>query len=250
MTKKIILGFLFGLLLSLALAGGFVWFRGGEILRGTLVKTITQALGTPAQIEKLQLNPIGGNITIPKIVVSNPSGLTTPYFMGINDLDIKIKPLSLIQPTVVIEQFKIGSWDINIEQSLSKGNISEIIGYLQKNSPNKEVSNNKSAPKKVTPNKVSIGTIKTLVKLSFLNQSIQRDFKFDNIDLINVNSSNAEPILLDQYVIRLVSQTLKTVLTESKQEIEKNLPQLPNLPFLKNAPLQSLQELIDRLPMP
>lgn len=246
MIKKIILGFLVGLSLSLAIAGGLIWFRGGEILRGTLTKTITEALGTQAQIPSLQLNPIGGKITIPSIVVSNPSGLTTPYFMGINDLDIKIQPISLFQPEVIIEQFNINSWDVNIEQGLTKGNITEIIGYLQKNSP-PQGGVKGSASKKITSNKVTIGTINTLVKLTFLNQSIQRNFKFDNIDLTNVNPDNAAAILLDQYVVRLVSQTLKTVLTESKQEIQNNLSQIPNLPFLKNDPLQ---ELIDRLPVP
>jgi hypothetical protein len=83
-----------------------------------------------------------------------------------------------------------------------------------------------------------------------MNQSIERNFKFNNIILNNVTSDDVVAVLLDQYIVRLVSQTLKTVLTESKNEITNNLPKLPDLPFLKNDPLRPFQDLIDRLPVP
>ncbi len=249
MIKKLVIGFLVGLFLALGIGVGLVWFRGGEMLRDTLTNTIAQALGTPTQIEGVQLNPIGGKIAIKQITLNNPTALSTPYLMEVSDLDITVKPLSLLEPVVQIESFRIGNWNINVEQTLSSGNVAEVVNYIRQNQTNSSAQNGKpSSSKKVASNQVSIDAVNTLVKLSFMNQSIERNFKFNNIVLNKVTSDNVVAVLLDQYIIRLVSQTLKTVLTESKNEIKNNLPKLPDLPFLKNDPLRPFQDLIDRLP--
>jgi hypothetical protein len=125
------------------------------------------------------------------------------------------------------------------------------VNYIRQQQTNNSPQGGKpNSNKKVASKQVSIDAVNTLVKLSFMNQSIERNFKFNNIILNNVTSDDVVVVLLDQYIVRLVSQTLKTVLTESKNEIKNNLPKLPDLPFLKNDPLRPFQDLIDRLPVP
>ncbi|MFN3361029.1 MAG: AsmA family protein [Pseudanabaenaceae cyanobacterium] len=248
---KLLLWFILGLVLVLSLALGFVWLRGGEMTRVTLAEAINRALGTPTQIANVQLNPFLGNLTIAQINLSNPTGLTEPYFMQINGLNVTVKPLSLLQPVVEITNLQIDNWNINVEQGWSKGNISEIVKYVQEQQPATPVKDSHPhPPKKFTSGRVSIGQINTKLRLDFFNQRLEREFNLRNITLQNVTSDNVGAVILEQYITRLVAQTLRTVIGENRQQIQQSLPQLPNLPFLKSDPLQFLQELIDRLPPP
>ncbi|MCA1903711.1 MAG: AsmA family protein [Cyanobacteria bacterium KgW148] len=247
---KIILGFVAGLVLAIVLAIGIFWFKGGELVSNRLAPRISAALGTPAQIDQAKLNPIMGTISIPKIAISNPSGLNTPYFMEINNLDIKVKNLSLLQPTLQMENFSIDNWNINIEQTLSNGNISEIAAYIQKNKPQPTPEDKPIKQRKILSSKVTIGAVNTKLRFSFLGQQIDREFKFDDITLTNL-TQNETPIILDEYIVRLVSQTLKSILIASKEQLQQNLPKLPDLPFLKqDDALKSLQKLIDQFSLP
>ncbi|MCS6960257.1 MAG: AsmA family protein [Pseudanabaenaceae cyanobacterium SKYGB_i_bin29] len=248
---KFLLWFVLGLALALVVGLGFIWLRAGELVRVTLAEAIDRALGTPTQIEKVQLNPLQGQLSIGQINLSNPTGLTKPYFMQISGLNITVEPLSLLQPVVKITNFQIDTWNINVEQSLSRGNISEIVKYVQeKQAANPPKNGDDSQQKKFSSGQVTIGQINTNLRLEFFNQKIDREFNLSNIALKNVTSDNIGAVILDQYITRLVGQTLRTVIVENRERIQQNLPRLPDLPFLKNDPLQFLQEQIDRFSVP
>jgi hypothetical protein len=56
--------------------------------------------------------------------------------MQVNDLDITVKPLSLLEPVVQIESFRIDNWNINVEQTLSSGNVAEVVNYIRQQQTN------------------------------------------------------------------------------------------------------------------
>lgn len=121
--KKILIGLLVLIVVILIGIGLFI----GPIIKAgieTLGPKITQV---PIQLKGVDVSLLTGSAAIKGLVVGNPPGYTTPEAIKLGRAEVKLDPMSVTSPKVVIHAIHVESPEITYDGGLKTSNISKIL---------------------------------------------------------------------------------------------------------------------------
>lgn len=88
----------------------------------------TQTLAT---IGGISVKLVEGRLQIQSITIPNPGGFTATNLFHLANIDIAIDPATLFSPQVVIKEVLVNSPKINLEQTETTGNVTELQKMLE-----------------------------------------------------------------------------------------------------------------------
>lgn len=157
--KKVLIGLL---VLVVVIFIGIGLFIGPIIKAGieTLGPKITQV---PIQLKGVDVSILTGSAAIKGLVVGNPQGYATPEAIKLGRAEVKLDPMSVMSPKVVIRSIRVESPEITYDGGLKASNISKILDNVnavakqggtpeeQAATPSKEQSSSSAAQKVEKP---------------------------------------------------------------------------------------------------
>jgi hypothetical protein len=108
------------------------------------------ALGVPVTLEKAEFRLLRGQVKLHGLVVGNPEGFNTPSLFQFSQVEVKLKPASLLSDTIIIEKVLIEAPVITYERGLRTSNINKLLDQLE-SEPKPEPSKEPAPPAKAEP---------------------------------------------------------------------------------------------------
>lgn len=105
---------------------------GVGLFIGPIIKTGVETLGpqitqVPIKLSGVDVSILSGSAAIKGLVVGNPEGYSTPEAIKLGRAEIKLDPLSVTSPKVVIRSIRVESPEITFDGGLRGNNISKIM---------------------------------------------------------------------------------------------------------------------------
>lgn len=127
--------FLVVLALLVAAAIGAYFFLGSLINRGVVAGVNTfgpRLTGTPVSLAAARISPLGGRGTLTELVVGNPEGYRTDKAFSFGEIDLKVRPRTLLGDPIVIEELVIRAPQFVYETRLTSSNLGAILAHVNK----------------------------------------------------------------------------------------------------------------------
>ncbi|MGK7950880.1 MAG: hypothetical protein AB4368_19390 [Xenococcaceae cyanobacterium] len=225
LLQKIIAGILIIIVVALAV----VWTRLDATVESNIEQIASATLGTDTRIEKLRLGLIDGQMEIDEVNINNPKGFKTPYFMKAQQLELEIKPATLLGKIIEIQAFKVNAIDINIEQRFINNNLLEIWTNLQQQVERMERMREDKTDKKLklTFNYITVKNVLANIILSPLDTNTKPlSFEISNLELKEITSDEFQAILTSEFINNLVSQILISIIEQGQNSFPNQLPEI------------------------
>ena len=138
-----------------------LYFVGCMLLSAAIRKGVETFMpkitGTPVKMEKLSFSPLNGHVYIRNFVISNPQGYTTPDAFRLGEMDVKVRPLSLLTDKIEIDYILIRGAEVTYETGLSSSNITDIKANVKKFTGDKKPEEKPEPAAKKSGKKLVIG---------------------------------------------------------------------------------------------
>lgn len=134
--------------------GGVLFFLNGIVKKG--VETEGPAITkVEVKLGAVTIAPFSGSANIKNFFLGNPPGYKTDSAVKVEEVSIRLKPLSVLSDKVIIDSINVKTPEINFEGSLAANNLSKIQANI--NSFSGGTEGGKSAPEKGAGKKLQIG---------------------------------------------------------------------------------------------
>lgn len=194
------------------IALGITWFSRNAILDSILEGSLKDATGVETQIEGVEFQPFGGDLTIQSITLQNPQGFSTPHLLKIEGLDLKFELSQLFADTVELKTLTIQDIDLKVEQQIPDNNLVQVIDKLQ--GPENQPTSGQS-PKIVKIGQLSLRNIQASIKVSVIaDLGLDEQLNLGEIELQNVTSEDAE----GQIAVAIANLLTTTLLEKIPQQ--------------------------------
>ena len=144
-TKKIILIAVAAVLVLVVGGVAILAARLDGIVRGTVESEGTSQLSLQTTLKDADVSLFGGNVTLDKLAVANPSGYTAPDILQLGQLNVGVNYLDLTKTPVRVKDINITAPKLTIERSgdglknLANVNVRDLLKNLQTD-PNAETT--------------------------------------------------------------------------------------------------------------
>ena len=144
-TKKIILIAVAAVVVLVIGGVAILAARLDGIVRGTVESEGTSQLSLQTTLKDADVSLFGGNVTLDKLAVANPSGYTAPQILSLGQLNVGVNYLDLAKTPVRVRDINITSPKLTIERSgeglrnLANVNVRDLLDKL-KTDPNAETT--------------------------------------------------------------------------------------------------------------
>jgi hypothetical protein len=201
-----------------------LWLALDWIAESAIEHGATYALGVPTTVGDVDLSLLGGEVTIRELAVANPEGFQTPHMMRLDRLNVRVRPGSLMEDAVEVEQFVIEGLDVYIEQKIGKSNVSVILGNLEKFGTEGGGEKKEAGGKKLKVGHVQIRNVVAHVQvLPIGGQTSTLTVKVPEILLDDVTSDSGGGVVIAELAARLVPAVLAAILEKGKGVLPDDL---------------------------
>jgi len=131
--SKQTLGFIvFGILSFLALCYLIAILFFGNLVRAGINRIGPTVLLAPVVVEEATLAPISGLGTLTDLRIGNPEGWSKADALRINRVHLHVKPFSLLDDPVEVNELTIEQIEIHYETKIVASNISDLLKNAEK----------------------------------------------------------------------------------------------------------------------
>lgn len=205
-----------GAVVVVAVALGVAWFMVDSIAKTGIERGATYALGVDTRVDSVRLSLLKGELGMTGLVVSNPEGFKTPHLLKTGQLDLALRPGSVLEETVEINRFELDGVDLHLEQKPGTTNVSVILENIARLSGDKTEEETKGG-KKVKVDRVVIRNVVAHIQvLPIGGEAATLTVKVPEIVLEDVTSDNADGVAMSELVRRLVPAILAAVVDKGK----------------------------------
>lgn len=168
------------------------------------------------RVDSVRLSLLKGELGMTGLVVSNPEGFKTPHLLKTGQLDLALRPGSVLEETVEINRFELDGVDLHLEQKPGTTNVSVILENIARLSGDKTEEETKGG-KKVKVDRVVIRNVVAHIQvLPIGGEAATLTVKVPEIVLEDVTSDNADGVAMSELVRRLVPAILAAVVDKGK----------------------------------
>ncbi len=220
--KRLIRKIIFLILGVIVLVGAVSWLFIDPIAKAGVEKGAGFALGVETSVDDLDLSLISGDLTMDGLTISNPEGFKSPHLMRYEHFELNLQPGSVFSDTIVLEKFQMDGLEVNIDQKLTKNNISVILDNLKKfESEDKEKS---PSQKKLQLDHLLINNVVANVHvLSGREDSKPITIKIDKIELKDVTTGQDDGILISDLTAKIVVAVINAIVENGEVNIPDDL---------------------------
>jgi hypothetical protein len=129
------------------------------IAKSAIREGATYALGTPVEVEGVDLSFLGGSAEIKGLQIANPEGYGDGNFLDLGRAYVSLKPASVLSDTIEVRDIAVEKPVLRIRQKGLKTNVSVILESINKLAPAEEGGEKPAAPE-AQAKKYKIGSIK------------------------------------------------------------------------------------------
>lgn len=104
--------------------------QGGAMIKGAINQFGPDALGVPVTVRDVTFRPVRGLVRLRGVHVGNPKGFNTPALFDLQEVTVRLDPLSLLHGPVHIRSIHIKEPVVTYELALGKSNIGTLIDSL------------------------------------------------------------------------------------------------------------------------
>ncbi|MEM6680648.1 MAG: hypothetical protein AAF607_00245 [Pseudomonadota bacterium] len=138
--KKLIGVVLLVILIAVVGGGFYLSSNGTKLIKTAVVTYGPDVTGTPIGLSNVALSPLTGKAGLSGLSIGTPAGYSAPYTFKVDDASIALKPMSLLDDVLVIEDITIASPSIIFEPKGKSSNIQalqdSVNSYLGPSDPN------------------------------------------------------------------------------------------------------------------
>lgn len=120
------LGVLAGLLIAAGSAAFVVLAYLDPITKFRLEQAATEAAGTPVTIGEVSVSPFSGAGRLSRLAVANPAGYSEASALRIDEVRVKLAPLSLLFGPIVVHEIVVEAPLVNWELGAAGGNLGKL----------------------------------------------------------------------------------------------------------------------------
>ncbi|OGP65616.1 MAG: hypothetical protein A2169_05725 [Deltaproteobacteria bacterium RBG_13_47_9] len=132
-TKKIVLNFIvLPLVILLVILVAAFFFVGNGLIKSSIEKAASSALGVPVTIKDIDLSILRGRVIVQGLVVKNPPGYANETLLELGEATVNLDISSLMSDTIKIQLIKLDDAKLTMEQKGLSNNLKEILDNLPK----------------------------------------------------------------------------------------------------------------------
>ncbi|MEO0411507.1 MAG: hypothetical protein AAF221_06685 [Pseudomonadota bacterium] len=146
------------LLLVIVIGGGgfYVYQNGTKLMRQAVLDYGPEVTGTSVGLSDVSLMPFNGQAGIAGLKVGTPTGYSAPYTFKVDKIDIKIKPATLIDDVLVIENIDIIAPSVVFEPKGKASNLTEVQKNVERYTAASDPNAEPVGPEKVIVQRLAI----------------------------------------------------------------------------------------------
>ncbi|MFZ2620257.1 MAG: AsmA family protein [Alphaproteobacteria bacterium] len=125
-----------------------VLFAGGGLVRYIINFHSERLTGVAMSVAGAEMSILSGQLTLTNVAVHNPEGYKGPHAATIEEVQVNLRPNSLLQPVVQIDYIGVKGLRVVFEGDMNKNNIQDIQQALDTkvNAPQVEGDGGAAAP--------------------------------------------------------------------------------------------------------
>jgi len=199
-----------------------ILFSLGNIIEKGVETAGSASLGTDVTLADADLSILGGRVSFGDLQIANPTGFKTDHLFKLGKAQVAVKPTSLLQDEIVIDNVILDSPSLTIEQSAAGTNMSVVLGNIKRTTPAKEKPK-KEEPKEEEPGKQKTFRVKLLritgakvTFASFMTAGKPITVPLPEIKMENISNADGSGMELAQVIEKVLVEMMQKALTEGK----------------------------------
>jgi hypothetical protein len=207
--RKILIGL--PLLLVLLLVAGYLSLD--HLAKAAIEVGGARAMGVPVSVGSVKVSPFAGRNHTEQLVISNPKGFETPFFMSLSTGDAALEVGSLFEDTVVVNSIELSGLKAHLEKTKEGSNYEVILANMQKGE--EEGAAGEEGGKKFLAKRIVIRDIAVRADLAIAGEKLSSvDLQIDEILLENVGSDTEGGKITSQVMHTIVKAVLAAILEQ------------------------------------
>ena len=233
------------LAILLVVVGGAFWAVSSfeTIVKNVVHKYGTQIVGTDVSLEGFNLSIFKGEAKVEKIVIANPKGYTTPHFISLDGVSVKVDMDSVWTDTIIIDSIVVDKPSLSYEIiSLTQNNVKEIQDNITKNTATAKQAEDEEVKKATEEGKKETSGKKVIIKnLQIKSGEIIAAVAGGDVvvPLPDVNMKNIGAAKKGNSVAEIISKIMNQILKIASRTITSG-----KLADLKNVAEENLNEVV------
>lgn len=104
------------------------------IVKNVIESTGPMVIGTAVTLDNVNITLKDGRGELNKLTIANPDGFKSPYIFSMNKVALQVRPKSLLDSVVVIDEILVDDMNITAEQKGTMTNIHTLIKRIKERS--------------------------------------------------------------------------------------------------------------------
>ncbi|MGQ9866413.1 MAG: DUF748 domain-containing protein [Pseudanabaenaceae cyanobacterium] len=198
----------------LVVLGYGVW---PAILRSQAELNLSQSFGLPVSLATLNFNPLAGRLEANNLVVANPPGFTTPYFLQVRRFVVAVAPWSLWGNTVHVQTFELEGFQMNLEASNSGLNMGSVVTrWLEQQPQPQESGDRPTAERRIKADRLLVKDVEISSRLAVAGLTLRSDtVRFPTIDAVNLQNPDGSGFTTSELLLRIAANASQNALKEN-----------------------------------
>lgn len=234
---KKLLYFLLAIVVIVCLAVGAVLFFLDGIVKTSINKYASEAVGVPVSVADVSIKPFSGHFAVNGLKIGNPTDFKSPDLLSLDNIAVDVDMKSLLSKKIVIKSIEVTKPEITYEMlSLKQNNISDVIRILKAKSAQEDSEPKTEEAAESKPSDISVvidmvkvasGTIDAVMNVSGHTNSVAVDMP--SITLNNIGGEKPQTLSdgLMEIFTTVLQKAMQTVVnanvTDLKQIADDNM---------------------------
>lgn len=207
--KKILIGLPLALVLLLVVAFLFL----DRIAEAAVEIGGEAAMGVPVSVGSIDVSPFAGRSHTEGLVISNPKGFETPFFMSLSRSDTSLEIGSLLEDTVIVNSIELQGLKAHLEKTKEGSNYEVILANMQEEE--EEGAAGEEGGKKFLAKRIVVRDIDVRADLAIAGEKLSSvDLHIEEILLENVGSDTEGGRITSQVMHTIVKAVLAAILEQ------------------------------------
>jgi hypothetical protein len=199
---------------ALVAVGGYVALP--QILRSQAERNLSQSFGLTVSLATVQFNPFAGRLEANNLVVANPPGFTTPYFLQVRRFAVAVAPWSLWGDTVHVKTFELEGFQMNLEASNNGLNMANVVTRWLGQKPQSSAPGGPAPERRIKADRLLVKDVEISSRLAVVGLTLRSDtVRLPTVDATNLQNADGSGFTTSELLLRIAANASENALQEN-----------------------------------
>jgi len=202
---------------ALVAVGGYLALP--QILRSQAERNLSQSFGLTVSLATLKFNPFAGRLEANNLVVANPPGFTTPYFLQVRRFAVAVSPWSLLGDTVHVQTFELEGFQLNLEAGTGGLNLANVVTRWLGQQPQSRAPEETDRPgpeRRIKADRLLVKDVEISSRLTVGGLTLRSDtVRLPTIDATNLQNADGSGFTTSELLLRIAANASENALKEN-----------------------------------